>query len=288
MPKPKELDDFNYLIKKYPKIAFNVRSPKGIPNDREHGKEYLLPTEGYIMIPDNYNLEFIKEYRGFITYNSKFYEKYKNEINIILINGYPDWNNYYKLEDGEFASYDEKIKGICILNRIYKTGEEGEILYLRKQIFNNIKGIIKHSYGGVPFGGKHYQKITSSPSNKKSLQIINKYLFCLTLESGYHEMWSWDRVTERLWNCFRAKTMSIYFGCYNVEKLIPKEFYIDLRDYMIQEKPIIKFDYKRLVNDLNSFPKEKYLETVENAYEWQKNNKIGSISELEKVLGRLK
>ena len=281
-------NDYLYLSEKYPKVCFHLYQRNKRDKRLYDGTNYLFATEGYITIPPNYDIEFIKNFKGIITHNSKFYRKNKNKINIILSNGYPDWNSeFYKLENNEFTSYEKKIKGVCALYRIYKTGIEGDIVYLREQIFNKLENIIKHSYGRKSFGGEHFQKKSTDPSTNESLLIINKYLFCLALEPMYHEMWSWDWITERLWNCFRAKTMPLYFGCYNIEKLVPKEFYIDMRKYMITEKPKITFDCKKLVADLKAFPKEKYIETVNKAYEWQKKNRIGHIGDLDKLLGSL-
>jgi len=281
-------NDYAYLSEKYPKISFHLYQEEKLNKNLYDGTNFLFAIEGYITVPHSYDLEVIKKFKGLITHNSKFYEQNKNKVNIILSNGYPDWNaSYFKLEDNEFISYDEKIKGICALYKIYKTNNSGDIVYLRKQVFNKLKGITKHSYGRVPFGGKNFQNISTDPSTKDSLQIINKYLFNLTLEPMYHEMWSWDWITERLWNSFRTKTMPIYFGCYNIENLVPKEFYIDMREYILTEKPKITFDCKRLVADLKSYPKDKYIETVNKAYEWQKSNKIGNIDELEKLFNSL-
>jgi len=282
----KRRNDYMYIKETYKNIYLNYRisNRKNYINKK---KCYLFANEGYITLPENYNLNIIKKFKGLITPNTRFYNKFKNKTNIILSNGPVDWNNFYSLNENEFVNYNNKLKGICSLNKIYETGQMGDVLYLRKQVFNKLKNIIKHSYGRIPYGGKHFQKKASDPSTKDSLQIINKYLFCLALEPMYHEMWSWDWVTERMWNCFRAKTIPVYFGCYNIEKLVPQEFYIDLRKYILTENPKITFDCKRLVKDLNSFSEKEYIKIVEKAYNWQKNNKIGNVDELEKIFKRL-
>ena len=279
-------DDFNYLKEKYPYISFHLYHD--ITAGRLAQVRYLFGSEGYITVPHTYHISTIQKIGGLITYNGRFKKSYGSHCNIISVNGYPDWNNYYKLEDNEFVTYDKKINGVCSLNKIYHTGKTGDIVYLRKNLFNSLSGILKHSYGPVAYGGGNYQGPGGSPSSKESLVIINKYKFNLALEPMYHPMWSYDWVTERMWNCFRAKTIPVYFGGYNIEDHVPTDLFIDLRKYLVQVMPKITFDTIRLVEDLNNISKDQYIDMTEKGYEWQKNNRLGNIEDIIAVLETLK
>jgi hypothetical protein len=271
--------EFDFLNNEYPHIAFNYIDWHG--NVRLN-KDYLYPTEGYITIPNNYSIDVWKNYKGIIVYNRKIYEKYKNSFNMILSNGPLDTHNYYKLDN--FVEYESKLDGIVALNRIYSTGREGDILHLREQLFNAIDLPIKHAYGSVPWGGSNYRgfsKEANHGNHIENLKITNRYKFVLTLEPMYHELWSWDWVTERMWNAFKSKTIPVYYGCYNIEQLVPKDLFIDLRDFNL--------NMSEVSNYLKSISKDQYIEMTEKAYDWYYNEcKISKIDDLEEIFKSLK
>lgn len=268
-------DEYRYLANKYDNIAFSVYE-----RHRADGKlkEYLLPVEGYITIPDNYNVNVLKTFKGVFTPNSKFYSLYKDVCPLIMNNGPLDSHNYYALDN--FVSYDEKINGICALNNIYHTGREGDVVHLREQWMNSIKvdGWVKHTWGPKPWGGNGYQgtNLGNHGNHINNLTVINKYKFMFAPEPMYHELWSWDWVTERMWNAFKSKTIPIYIGCYNIENLVPSEFYIDMRKFS---------DLAELGKHIQSFTENQYIDITEKAYEWYYNTcKISNMNDLEELL----
>jgi ribosomal protein S18 len=251
----------------------------GRPNNRNTGKNILLATEGYITIPNNYNPDVIRTYDAFITYNDKF-KTLNPTLNIHLQNAPINWENYYWLED--FLPYDGKIKGICSLQRVYHTGSAGDINFMKDTImksFNVEPELCLHTFGPAPFGkdGSYQGNLGYKHSHYFNLKKINEYLFCWCPEPIYHELWSYNYVTERLFNCFKSKTVAIYYGCYNIEEMIPKELYVDYRDF-------------KNINELSQYlielskDKKRYTDMVEAAYQWNINTKLGDILLLEEIL----
>lgn len=272
--------EFDYLVEKYQNIAFNWKDWDGTPRQAE----YLYATEGFITIPKNYDLEFIKHnYRGLITPNSKF--KKMNEgsgVEIHLVNGPGYYNNFWIPEDSDFVDYTEKIHGLCALNNIYYTGMPGDIVWQREPIFNSITipNFVKHTYGKTRWGGEHYMGYPHrTPSSPENLRIISKYKFCLCLEPMYHELWSVDWLTERIFDCFKMKTIPIYLGCFNVEDKIPEGLYVDLRKFN---------NINEAISSIKDISMDEYVEKTNMAYEFVQQNKIGNILEIEKVLSQLK
>ncbi len=282
-----ELNEYVYLMDKYPHVAFNLKSdrprsdgffPKS--NTPEFGFRHLVILEPCNEIPEQWNIETLKQYKSSVTWNSKFFNLHKNETNLSLIKGCTFFNNHYQLE--KFLPYDEKIKGVCFINKIYDTpNDAGTIIYMREKVLNELAiepYLVKHVYSLLPWGGNYYQgpTLVVQPSHIETLKVINKYLFRVCFESLYHPIWSWDFMTERMFDCFKSKTIPIYLGCYNIEEHVPKELFIDFRDFNL--------DAKALSDYLISFPKNKYIEMTEAAYEWNKINRIGSTEDLEKIL----
>lgn len=271
-------DEFSYLSNKHTHIAFNYRDWNG---NIRNGKEYLLATEGYITIPENYSSNIMSKFKGVLTHNRKFYDENKNRFNIILTNGPIDTHNYYKLDN--YIDFDNKIDGIVSLNRIYHTGRDGDIVWLREPMIKNIPYPIKHTYGPALWGGPYYQgSVEANHANHiNNLIITNKYKFVLTLEPMYHHMWSFDWVTERMWNAFKSKTIPIYYGCFNIENIVPPDLFIDLRVYIDK--------YQELNALLNSYTKEKYTEQTERAFNWYYNDcKVSNMKDLESIFNSLR
>ena len=271
--------EFDYLQKKYPTVAFNIYDWNGRLNNRNIGKNILLATEGYITIPNNYNIDYIKQYDVFITYNSKFKELHP-ELNICLQNAPLNWENYYELDS--FLRYDEKIKGICSLQRVYNTNVEGDINFMKHTIMRDLiiePELCVHTYGPEPFGRLESYKgnLGYKHSHYYNLKKINEYLFCWCPEPIYHELWGYNYVTERLFNCFKSKTVPIYYGCYNIEDLVPTELFIDYRNF-------------NNTNDLSKYLLEfyknekKYTKMIENAFEWNSYTKLGDMELVEDMI----
>jgi hypothetical protein len=273
-------DEFTYLLRKYPNVAFNVSNWVTGINSRSRGYNILLVTEGYVGATENYDVNHIKNYDAFITSNSKFKELHP-ELNIYTINGVTNWDAYHWLED--FLTYDEKIRGICSLQRFYQYHKEGEINHLKHEVMRDLNTephLILHTYGPVPFGKEgSYQGTVGLKhhSHYDNLKKINEYLFCWCPESCYHPLWSYGHVTERMFNCFKSKTVPIYYGCYNIEDLVPTDLFVDFREF-------------ENLDGLAAFliglskDKERYTRMVEDAYEWNLTNKIGDIRELERII----
>jgi hypothetical protein len=271
-------DEFGYLQDKYKNIAFNCRSWRGTPNK---GK-YLFATEGCLTIPRNYDIEFVKSnYRGLITPNSKFKKLHDSELDISLVNGPGYYNNFWIPEKQDFVDFDDKIHGICALNSIYYINHPSDFVQMREPLFNSITvpNFVKHSYGKTSWGGVHYKGFPNgNPSSPNNLEVVSRYKFCLCLEPMYHQLWSWDWLTERLLDCFKMKTIPLYIGCWNIEQKIPDEIYIDLRKFN---------NINDAVDSVKNISKDEYDKKTNMAYEFYNDCKIGNILEIEKVLESL-
>lgn len=267
------------LLKKYPTIAVGGVNGRIA---RLKGFKHLITFEPYVTCPEIWNIKVIDQYDSFITFNRKFCENRgilsKSYVMSGCFAGTIDFNSALTS-----IPYDEKIKGICILG---KRGHDlrvadGNIYYLREEFLNNLlvePYLVKHLYAHNPWGDSYYQGRCEpyDPWVLAPLKKVSEYLFCFCPENAYHPLWSWGYLSERLLRCFKAKTVAIYIGCYNIDELVPKDLYIDFRDF--------KEDYGRLSEYLINFPKEKYLDMTERAYKWSKTCKIGLIKDFENLL----
>ena len=278
------INEFYRLIQDYPQVAFNFKSFKGEDNTPYVGFKHLVVLEPQMADPCAWDVNVIKAYETYITWNSKFAKMLRTcgllkDTKIIEVKGSVFCNHYAQLT--EWPTYEDRENRLCIMNKLYQMGGEGEITLLREDATNILsKYMTVHVYAPreSKWGGKCYQGELRSPihhSHELQLKVMSLYSFVLCFESTYHELWSHGFMTERLFNAFKTKTVPIYYGCYNIQDYVPKDLFIDYREFSGMEN---------LANYLLSFPKERWIEMTEKAYEWEKTCDIGSMENLETIL----
>ena len=85
--------------------------------------------------------------------------------------------------------------------------------------------------------------------NKKDILKNYKYTLCFENTNGFR-----GYITEKIFDCFSAGTVPIYLGAPNIEDYIPKECFIDFRDFR---------GYEELYLFLRELPESKYLEYLD-------------------------
>jgi len=276
-------DDWLALQEKYPHIALNYRNFDGTLNSRERGFRILVQCEPWTNMPQNWDLGVLRQYEGVITFNSRFFHMYHHVLNMRLQRGVLACNGEYQLDS--WPTYDRRHNGVCILNNHYHLGTPGDILWMRPELLNNLDpSLVRHVWcpNSKKWGGKCYQGEVKAPihhSHVNHLKKISEYRFCACFESTYHPFWSLDFITERIFNCFKAKTIPIYLGCYNVEHHVPTKLFIDFRQFNGSLR-----DYDGLNRLLLSFSKNQWEDMTEQAYEWGQKNRFGAVEDLEQLI----
>lgn len=269
----------------YPNTAINGLILQG----KQKQDVTLVVLEPYNMRPKFYDLEELKKYKGMITWNNKFYDKNKDVINIDLYRGAQPLYQVHKLYTP--TKYSDKINGICAIGKSMVRNGVGDITHLRLDVMKDIERtnrLITHYYGWNNWGGENYMGSIGNlkvkgmhivgdgfHSSLAKIMKLSEYKFNLCFENCYHEFWSWGYVTEKIFGCFEARTIPIYFGCYNIEELIPPEIFIDFRNFS---------DCEDLVRYLISISESDYTKMVNRAYEFKLETKINDIDELIKLL----
>jgi hypothetical protein len=195
----------------------------------------------------------------------------------------------YKLE--EWPRFEDRLPGVCALNNYYALNKPGDILCLRPEVMANLDpDLVSHVWCSPErkWGGASYQGQVDAPihhSHTNHLKKISEYTFCLCMESTYHPFWSLGFLTERIFNCFKAKTIPIYLGCYDIEEYVPEHYFIDFRKFRSQSSR----DYpglNKLLLDIvnNEKTRAEWTNRMDAAHEWNQRNKFGSVPDLENVL----
>lgn len=100
------------------------------------------------------------------------------------------------------------------------------------------------------FGFKKY--LTYKGEVEDKIELLSGFKFSLCFENltdvkGY--------ITEKIFDCFKARCVPIYWGASDIEKYIPKDCFIDFRDFG---------DYEKLLTFLESIDENRYNDYIKN------------------------
>ncbi len=95
--------------------------------------------------------------------------------------------------------------------------------------------------------GEEFSKTLKGPVERQNkYKVLSQYKFAISYDS-YHNQNGY--ISEKIFDLFIAKTIPIYWGASNISKYIPKECYIDKRDFK---------NYYHLVKYLKNMSEEEY------------------------------
>ena len=79
---------------------------------------------------------------------------------------------------------------------------------------------------------------------------MSRYKFTICFENTNNVK---DYITEKMFDCFLSGTIPIYWGAPNIDKIIPKECFIDFRKFN---------DFNKLYRYLKDMGDEEYLKYI--------------------------
>lgn len=118
----------------------------------------------------------------------------------------------------------------------------------------------KYNLTELIFGYKKYLTYKGEVDDKIKLLSNFKYCLCfenLTDTNGY--------ITEKIFDCLKAKCVPIYWGASDIGKYIPKNCFIDFRDFR---------DYGKLLNYITSLDESAYNNYIKNIQKLLSNKKF--------------
>tara|TARA_B100000795_G_scaffold179192_1_gene135629 strand:+ start:1935 stop:2933 length:999 start_codon:yes stop_codon:yes gene_type:complete len=106
------------------------------------------------------------------------------------------------------------------------------------------------------------------------LVTLSKYKFSICFENTCLEN---DYISEKIFDAFRSNNIPIYYGAPNIEELIPRECFIDYRDFKSEDD---------LYNFIKYMPNERYLAYLEAIKNYLNSTRAQeySLSNWEKVI----
>ncbi len=259
MATQKAPEKYVYFDMPYP---WNLRVWKMILLNRR--KNILICNESSLIIPFNYwkifHLFFKKVYtwRDELVDNKKYFKillpkssagiktkpkNFKKKKFLVTVN-----KNTYPFYPFQFISsfgrelYTERIKATEFFQR---TISDKFDLYGRG--WNKPK---KYNLNELIFGYKKYSSYRGEIDDK--IKLLSNYKYCLCFENltdvkGY--------ITEKIFDCLKAKCVPVYWGASDIGKYIPKNCFIDFRDFN---------NYEKLLEFLTSLDERAYNRYIKN------------------------
>lgn len=229
--------------------------PEQMPSKLDTGKSYLLLFESELIRPDNWDLEKHQYFAKIFTWNDDFVD---NEKYFKM--------NFSHLFPKSSNNRPPKKENLCTL--IAGNHKKRHSLELYSQRSKAIKWFERHHPDKFDFYGTGWGRYTSSNrylrfllkrlkmpkilkpnfccyrgvvSSKK--EALERYKFAICYENakdlpGY--------VTEKIFDCFFAGCVPIYWGAANITDHIPKGCFIDKRNFSTYE---LLYDYIAHMDD---------------------------------------
>lgn len=207
--------------------AFNYTGRKPVP-------QILMVHEPVSVLPGQYDFNVWKHFDAFLTTMDA------------LIERSPKFHKFYHhtyqwgCPPEPIPSFEELVSryptegrrhAICMVlgNKVSRVPHE---LYSKRaeiaRWFHENSPIPFDAYGIPPYDLPNYK---GAPSPSEKLPTIARYRFNICFENIYHPVWARGYISDRIAHSFESRTVPIYYGCPNVEDYIPRECFIDLRDF---------------------------------------------------------
>lgn len=111
--------------------------------------------------------------------------------------------------------------------------------------------------------------IAGGHSGDEKIQVLKKYRFCICFENHVHLK---GYITEKIFGCFAAGCIPVYWGSTNIEQYIPKNCFIDFRDFQSLDhlyyyiKTMPKKVYEQYLVNIRNFLRSPEAQIFSSAY----------------------
>lgn len=226
------------------------------------GKTIIIIYEPPVVVPANWNLNFHKRVAKILMWDNSLVDNKK----YFLIH----WNFYSgdKLNNTDIVSFAHK-KLCCLMGEPHSSNHVKELYSPRYIAADYFEKYHPEDFDFYGFKWGHREKYKTFRKgfrgNKKA--VLKNYKFCLAYEN-MRDVDGW--ITERIFNCFEAGCIPIYWGARNIRKYIPENCFIDrerfsnLNDLYNFMKNMPEAEYNQYLiniqNFLNSNPKDFSIE----------------------------
>ena len=252
-------------------IVLYFDMPKQLPKKVDKDKSYLLALESSIIRPENFDFSKHKYFNKIFTWNDNLVDNIK----------------YIKIHyafDLPRSIYKEiqREKLCCLIVSNKKSNCKNELYSERKRIIRWFEERYPQDFDLYGFGWNTFkfrgirpiralnkipylQKVMYYLISKKimsyrgevdnKLEVMKKYRFAIAYENVKDEN---GYITEKIFDAMIAGCVPVYLGAYNILDYLPKNCFIDRRQFKNNEE---LYDF---IKNIDDFRYKKYLHSIEN------------------------
>lgn len=254
-------------------IIYN-EMPSVLPSGSEIAKSYLILFESELIRPDNWDLDKHKYFHKIFTWHDNFVDN-KKYFKINFAQEIPQTINKALSKKEKLCTmiagnksvshplelYSKRVEAIRWFEKhhpedfdLYGIGWDNSLHPNRYVRF------LMRKLSITKFFAPKYPSYKGKIASK--VEVMEKYKFSICYENardipGY--------ITEKIFDCLFAGCVPIYWGANNVTDYIPKECFIDKRDFE---------SYEELYAFMNNMSEDDYLKYLEAIEEFLNSNKI--------------
>jgi len=143
----------------------------------------------------------------------------------------PSWGVIPNIEMSEASTRERAICQVC--GDKYSLSAE-EIYSERRKIARWFHAHAKTRmdvFGKPAMATPNYRGVADDKA-----ETFARYRYALCFENTYHPLWTRGYLTEKILDCMASLTIPIYYGCSNIEELVPADCFIDYRRFSSLEE----------------------------------------------------
>jgi FkbM family methyltransferase len=245
---------------------------------KQSGIDVLIMLEPIVVLPGEYNEDVWMHFDHIFSLCDAL-SKYGNKFTKIAFprSGWTSaWVKQSSItediaERNKLYPLKNRMNSVCMINGYKRSFVQSELYSKRNDIaewFYENSDIPFDIFGNPPFPLPNY-KGALAPDTK--LDALCRYKYCLCFENTNHEIFSAGYITEKILDCFEARTIPIYLGSVNIEKYIPPECFIDFRQFTDPA------DLNRFLHSVSDEEYQRYIDHIDawvargglRSYSWQ-------------------
>lgn len=205
-------------------------------DQRDKASKYLVLHEVYSRNKNNWKGgDQWRQYRGIITWNPLVFVEQQHWFHTIYCK---QFMNMWPERTDEYHAIGKRPYDLCA---IYgpPASNDTPIMMARYDVPLALhkSGMRVNAYGAMPSEKRpEYRQGWADifrgdlPSHQKR-DGLSQHKFAIAFENSRDPYYAWGWVTEKIYDCLGCGTIPIYWGAPNITEYVPKELFIDFRDF---------------------------------------------------------
>ena len=224
-------------------------------------KDSVIIAEPIVTTPSHYDMQYLSQFKKIIGWANRFFEKSQIQDKFVGINcGSESMPQDADQLRENWLPWEQRKNAVLIISSGNKNSKHPDSIYnlrvlLADFFYENNYEVDWYGYASPhrPYYRGPIQNKDKNFTYKHKIQKIHQYKFHICTENTYSPIFSYNYLTEKLPHAIYGGAVPLYMGCYNIEELLPKETFFDLRNFVIKRNNEIVLLKQPLLEAIKSF-----------------------------------